>query len=53
MDEAEFAEVFAACVKDSLPTGWEILALDIGELEVTADHGRIFRLSISIEEPEA
>lgn len=52
MNEYEFAEVFSACVSGSLPTGWTITPLDIGEILVKADHGRSFRLCIIIEDQE-
>lgn len=50
MDEGEFAEVFAFSVKDALPTGWTISALDIGEVVVEADHGQVFRLSVYLDD---
>lgn len=52
LTEGGFAEVFANSVERSLPRGWEIEALDIGEIVVKADHKQVFRLSISIEDPE-
>lgn len=52
MTEGEFAELFASMVQGSLPAGWEIVGLDIGEITVKADYGQVFCLTVSIADPE-
>lgn len=54
LDEAEIAECVAQMMTGDMPSvirtelGWEVVAFDIGEIDITTKDGQKFRLTVSV-----